>query len=320
MTTATITTAAIAATAAKIKPQQSGKAPPHLAGPSSLYAVLIREAAMSELRELSSHCQSALIRRSARARWVHDSGMSQTAIDSQQETSESSASLTILVVEDDPRMQKVLQRVFLPEGLSVVIASDGREAMTRFAQLRPSAVVLDLTLPHISGREVCKEMKRIAPDVPVLIVSAITEVFDKVLLFELGADDYITKPFSPRELLARVSAAIRRHQRKSKPADEAQEYRFGYCVIHFGSMTLERNGAPVVLTSLEFKLLKFFTQHAELMLSRELLLNEVWGYHSYPSTRTVDNQILKLRQKLEVDPSNPRHLLTLYGSGYKFVP
>lgn len=247
--------------------------------------------------------------------------MSQTAIDPpQQETSESTTGATILVVEDDPRMQKVLQRVFLPEGLTVVIASDGREALAKFTELRPGAVVLDLTLPHISGREVCKEIKRIAPDIPVLIVSAITEVFDKVLLFELGADDYITKPFSPRELLARVSAAIRRHQRKSKPADEVQEYRFGECVIHFGSMTVERNGAPVVLTSLEFKLLKFFTQHAELMLSRELLLNEVWGYHSYPSTRTVDNQILKLRQKLEIDPSDPRHLLTLYGSGYKFVP
>jgi DNA-binding response OmpR family regulator len=252
---------------------------------------------------------------------VHDSGMNQMVADAlPQESSESTAGATVLVVEDDPRMQKVLQRVFAPEGITVTVAGDGREALALFSTLRPNAVVLDLTLPHVSGRDVCREIKRIAPDVPVLIVSAITEVVDKVLLFELGADDYITKPFSPRELLARVSVAIRRERRKGKPSFEAEEYRFGECVIDFGRMTVERNGVPVVLTSLEFKLLKFFTQHPEMMLSRELLLNEVWGYHSYPTTRTVDNQILKLRQKLEVDPPNPRHLLTLYGSGYKFVP
>ncbi len=237
-----------------------------------------------------------------------------------QDASGVAAGATVLVVEDDPRMQKVLQRVFLNEGITVVVAGDGREALARFATLQPDAVVLDLNLPHISGREVCREIKRTSPEVPVLIVSAVTDVVDKVLLFELGADDYVTKPFSPRELLARVTAAIRRQRRNDMPSEEVQEFRFGECVVHFGRMSVERNGVPVVLTSLEFKLLKFFTEHPEIVLSRELLLTEVWGYHSYPTTRTVDNQILKLRQKLEINPSDPRHLLTLYRSGYKFVP
>jgi DNA-binding response OmpR family regulator len=148
------------------------------------------------------------------------------------------------------------------------------------------------------------------------VLSAITEVVDKVLLLELGADDYVTKPFSPRELTARVQAAIRRQRKPAAPTT----YRFADCEIDFKKMTARRGGDPVVLTAHEFKLLKFFTENVERVLTREVLLNEVWGYNFYPTTRTVDNQILKLRQKLELDPANPRHLLTIYGAGYKFVP
>jgi DNA-binding response OmpR family regulator len=176
--------------------------------------------------------------------------------------------------------------------------------------------VLDLILPQISGRELCQKFKAISPETPVIVVSAISEVVDKVLLLELGAEDYVTKPFSPRELMARVQAAIRRRRR---PAT-ATTYRFADCEVDFQKMTVVRNGHPVTLTSHEFKLLKFFTDNAERVLSREELLNEVWGYNCYPTTRTVDNQMLKLRQKLEPDPANPRHLLTIYGAGYKFVP
>lgn len=223
---------------------------------------------------------------------------------------------TILVVEDDPRMQRVLQRMFLAENYDVVTAGDGQAGLDLFRERRPVAVVLDLILPQISGRELCQKFKAISSDTPVLVVSAIAEVVDKVLLLELGADDYVTKPFSPRELMARVQAAIRRRR---KPA-AAASYRFADCEVDFKKMTVHRNGQPVQLTSHEFKLLKFFTDHAERVLSREELLNEVWGYNCYPTTRTVDNQILKLRQKLEPNPADPRHLLTVYGAGYKFVP
>lgn len=223
---------------------------------------------------------------------------------------------TILVVEDDPRMQRVLQRMFAAERYEVVKAGDGNAALELFRSKIPIAVVLDLILPHISGRELCQKFKTIAPETPVIMVSAISEVVDKVLLLELGADDYVTKPFSPRELMARVQAAIRRRR---KPVS-ADSYRFADSEVDFKKMTAVRNGAPVILTSHEFRLLKFFTDHAERVLSREELLNEVWGYNCYPTTRTVDNQILKLRQKLESDPANPVHFLTIYGAGYKFVP
>lgn len=223
---------------------------------------------------------------------------------------------TILIVEDDPRMQRVLQRVFSAEQYEVATAEDGQAALDLFRSRKPLAVVLDLILPHISGRELCQKFKAISPEIPVVVVSAISEVVDKVLLLELGADDYVTKPFSPRELMARVQAAIRRRRR---PATSST-YRFADCEVDFKKMTVLRGGQPVTLTSHEFKLLKFFTDNAERVLSREELLNEVWGYNCYPTTRTVDNQMLKLRQKLEPEPANPRHLLTIYGAGYKFVP
>jgi DNA-binding response OmpR family regulator len=223
---------------------------------------------------------------------------------------------TILVVEDDPRMQRVLQRMFCAEQYEVATAGDGQTALDLFRSRKPLAVVLDLILPQISGRELCQKFKAISQETPVIVVSAISEVVDKVLLLELGADDYVTKPFSPRELMARVQAAIRRRRR---PAI-SNTYRFADCEVDFKKMTVVRNGQSITLTSHEFKLLKFFTDNAERVLSREELLNEVWGYNCYPTTRTVDNQMLKLRQKLEPDPANPRHLLTIYGAGYKFVP
>jgi len=223
---------------------------------------------------------------------------------------------TILIVEDDPRMQKVLRKIFVDERYTVVVAGDGQTALDLFRAERPLAVVLDLILPQISGRELCQRFKEISSQTPVIVLSAISEVVDKVLLLELGADDYVTKPFSPRELTARIQAAIRRQRKPPTPS----LFRFADCEIDFKSMTASRAGLAVVLTAHEFKLLKFFTENVNRVLTREILLNEVWGYNSYPTTRTVDNQILKLRQKLESDPANPKHLLTIYGAGYKFVP
>jgi DNA-binding response OmpR family regulator len=222
----------------------------------------------------------------------------------------------ILIIEDDPRMQRTLERTFAQEHYSTLIAGDGQTGLDLFRSEHPLAVVLDLILPNISGRELCGTFKQLSSETPIIVLSAISEVADKVLLLELGADDYLTKPFSPRELTARVQAAIRRQRKPALPST----YRFGDCEVDFKKMTVRRNGNSVVLTAHEFKLLKFFTDNAERVLTRDVLLNEVWGYNFYPTTRTVDNQILKLRQKLEPDPTNPRHLLTIYGAGYKFVP
>ena len=223
---------------------------------------------------------------------------------------------TVLIIEDDPRMQKVLRRIFTEEHYAVNVAGDGQTGIDMFRSARPIAVVLDLILPRISGREVCQTLKSVSSETPIVVLSAISDVADKVLLLELGADDYVTKPFSPRELTARVQAAIRRQRKSSVP----NLFRFGDCEIDFRSMTARRNGITVVLTAHEFKLLKYLTSNIDRVLTRDVLLNEVWGYNAYPTTRTVDNQILKLRQKLEPDPANPKHLLTIYGAGYKFVP
>jgi|ERR1035441_2841751 DNA-binding response OmpR family regulator len=222
---------------------------------------------------------------------------------------------TILVIEDDAQILKVLHRLFAAEGYVIVSASNGTQGLELFSTQTVDAVVLDLMLPGVSGRDICRSMKQSAPDTPVVIVSAISEVADKVLLLELGADDYVTKPFSPRELLARVQAAIRRTKRsRVKP-----HVAFGDVQVDFVTMRAIKSGRQVPLTAHEFKLLRFFVENPDRVLSREELLNEVWGYNSYPTTRTVDNQILKLRQKLEESPANPVHFCTVHGAGYRFV-
>lgn len=223
---------------------------------------------------------------------------------------------SILVIEDDPRIQKALTRLFSSEGYEVRIAADGQAGWEDSRTLKPLAVVLDLMLPGIGGRELCRLMKEDQPERPVIILSAVSEVVDKVLLLELGADDYVTKPFSPRELLARVEAAIRR----SAKSNSAKLIQFEEIAIDAAKMEVRRDGVLVVLTAHEFKLLRYFVENAGRVLTRGELLNDVWGYNSYPNTRTVDNQILKLRQKLERDPAQPRHFLTVHGAGYKFVP
>jgi DNA-binding response OmpR family regulator len=221
----------------------------------------------------------------------------------------------ILVVEDDPAVQKALRRLFETEGYVVETQSDGRAALDSFQSLAPAAVVLDLRLPKVSGRDVCKEIKALAPTLPIVVLSAASDVSDKVLLLELGADDYVTKPFSPRELLARVRAALRHTVR----APEVTVVSFDGISVDFRKMEVKRDAKPVVLTAQEFKTFQFLVQNADRVISRDELLNEVWGYQNYPSTRTVDNHILKLRQKLEKDPSSPVHFRTVHGMGYKFV-
>src|SRR5215468_7311924 len=233
---------------------------------------------------------------------------------------------TVLVVEDSRAMQRTLQRLFESDSLHVQIAPDGVSGLDSFRKELPSVVVLDLKLPSLSGKELCREFKALAASVPIVVLSANSEVDDEVLLLELGADDYVTKPFSPKELLARVRRAMRRGGAKSVaftgiPAKttEHQVLTFGDARIDFTSMEADRAGAPVAMTAQEFKLLKFFASSPGMVHSRDSLLNEVWGYQNYPSSRTVDNHVLRLRQKLEPDPANPKYFLTVHGAGYKFV-
>jgi DNA-binding response OmpR family regulator len=220
----------------------------------------------------------------------------------------------ILVVEDDRAVHRALRRLFEPEGYAVDTAFDGQSGLETFRAAQPSAVVLDLRLPGMPGRDVCREIKTTAPAVPVIVLSAASDVMDKVLLLELGADDYVTKPFSPKELLAR--AAVRRSSR----AVVSETFTFDGVIVDFLQMQVTRDGQEVTLTPQEFKIVKFMAQNPGRVVSREELLNTVWGYQNYPTTRTVDNHILKLRQKLETDPANPIHFRTVHGVGYKFVP
>jgi DNA-binding response OmpR family regulator len=221
----------------------------------------------------------------------------------------------ILVVEDDRAVQKALKRLFEGENFAVEISPDGKSAIEAFRREAPSAVVLDLRLPAMSGRDVCREIKQAAPSLPIIVLSATSDVSDKVLLLELGADDYVTKPFSPRELLARVRVALRRNARPGA----FDSVKFDGVYADFTRMEARRDDVLVALTPQEFKTLKFFVQNEERVITRNELLNDVWGYQNYPSTRTVDNHILKLRQKLEKDPANPVHFRTVHGIGYKFV-
>jgi DNA-binding response OmpR family regulator len=234
---------------------------------------------------------------------------------------------TVLIVEDSRVMQRTLHRLFKADSLQVQIASDGPTGLDLFRKEPPNAVVLDLKLPGISGKELCREFKSIAAPVPIVILSASSEVEDKVLLLELGADDYVTKPFSPKELLARVRRAMRRAEIVlttatpvvGKPVSQ-EVLTFGTCRINFTCMEATVAGKPITLTAQEFKLLRYLAECQSRVISREELLNEVWGYQNYPSTRTVDNHVLRLRQKLEPNPSDPRYLMTVKGAGYKFVP
>ena len=182
----------------------------------------------------------------------------------------------ILVVEDDRAVQKALKRLFEAEGFAVEISADGKSALEAYRATTPAAVVLDLRLPAMSGRDVCREIKEQAPALPVIILSAASDVSDKVLLLELGADDYVTKPFSPRELVARVRAALRRSSRSAT----SDVTGFDGISVDFIRMEVMRDGQEIGLTAQEFKTLKFLLQNAERVISRDELLNEVWGYQN----------------------------------------
>jgi len=222
----------------------------------------------------------------------------------------------ILVIEDDVALRKILRRLFSSEGYEVDVVPDAASGLERLRRIVPAAVVLDLPRPGSSGCDLCKEIAGSNAGLPLLVLSGSSDVADKVLLLEMGADDYITVPFSPRELVARLRALIRRSSRVS-PEDV---YVFADVMVDFSRIEITRGREKITVTPKEFKTLQFLTRNAQRVISRDELLDKVWGYENYPCTRTVDNHMLRLRQKLEIDPSNPSHFLTVHGIGYKFVP
>jgi DNA-binding response OmpR family regulator len=223
----------------------------------------------------------------------------------------------IVVIEHDGALRKILRRLFSLEGYEVDVVSDVAAGLEMLRQRRPSAAILDLPHPGSSGCDLCREIASLVPDLPLVILSSSSKIADKVLLLEMGADDYMTIPFSPRELVARLRALIRRASRSTR---EANVYIFADVMVDFFKTEITRRGQKIAVTRKEFETLEFLAKNAQRVISREELLNEVWGYQHYPCTRTVDNHMLRLRQKLESDPSKPLHFLTVHGRGYKFLP
>jgi len=222
----------------------------------------------------------------------------------------------ILIVEDEPNMVAGLRDNFEFEGYEVLSAYNGVEGLERALAESPDLVLLDVMMPKMSGLDVCKQLKAKRPSIPIIMLTARGQEVDKVVGLELGADDYVTKPFSIRELIARVKAVLRRSRTLPKEHDR---YSFGDADVNLHTCQVNRGGKQVELSAIEFELLKYFICHAGEVLTRDRLLEEVWGYDSYPSTRTVDAHLVRLRQKLEPDPEQPHFFLTVHGMGYRFV-
>lgn len=222
----------------------------------------------------------------------------------------------ILVVEDEPNMVAGLRDNFEFEGYEVITASDGIEGLRLALEESPDLVVLDVMMPRMSGLEVCKQLRVKRGSIPIIMLTARGQELDKVVGLELGADDYVTKPFSIRELLARVKAVLRRTAVLPK---HEEQHSFGDVEVDLRRHRVLRSGKVLDVSSKEFELLKYFICHAGEPLSRDRLLEEVWGYENYPTTRTVDTHLVRLRQKLEPDPEQPQYFLTVHGTGYQFV-
>ncbi len=223
----------------------------------------------------------------------------------------------ILIVEDDGAIAAGLRQAFVAEGFEVDVATDGPRGLERARSGKPSLVILDIMLPGMSGFEITKKLRDENHRVPIILLTARGEEDDRVLGLELGADDYITKPFSLRELVARVRSVLRRMQPGAK---QPELYRFGDVTVDFKRQGLSKRGQPVELSAREFRLLAYFIAHAGTVLSREQLLNDIWGYEVFPTTRTVDNHIARLRKKIEDEPDAPRFIRTARGAGYLFEP
>ncbi|HEX7419867.1 MAG TPA: response regulator transcription factor [Thermoanaerobaculia bacterium] len=223
---------------------------------------------------------------------------------------------TIFIVEDDPAMTVALRDGFEFEKYTVDMANDGEQAMRMAARGRYDVIILDVMLPKKSGFDICKELREKGNNTPIIMLTARGQEIDKIVGLKLGADDYVTKPFSFIELLARVEAVMRRAQRR-KAADQVS---FGEVKLDFRTYQATKSAQPLELTPREFSILRYFLDHPNEVVSRETLLNHVWGYDPSAFTRTVDTHMARLRQKIEPTPAEPRHLITVHRVGYKFVP
>ena len=222
----------------------------------------------------------------------------------------------LLLVEDEPGLVLTLTDRLLREGYAVESSVDGESGLERAASSGFDLILLDVMLPRLNGLDLLRELRRRGNETPVIVLTARGQVVDKVVGLKLGADDYVTKPFEMMELLARIEAKLRR---APAPVRTADAYQFGAVSIDFRKAEVTRDGQPVELAAREFQLLRYFIEHRGATLTREELLNEVWGYNSMPSTRTVDVHVAWLRQKLEPVPKHPQYILTVHGLGYKFA-
>ena len=224
----------------------------------------------------------------------------------------------VLVVEDDATVAEVVVRYLEREGFEVESVGDGNQALERAGSSLPDLVVLDLMLPGLDGLEVCRRLRAVAP-IPVIMLTARGEESDRVLGLELGADDYVSKPFSPRELTARVKSVLRRAQGPLSPIDASGVLTVGDLEVDLAAREVRRHGEVVTLTTREFELLVFLVRHPRRVFRREELLEHVWGY-TYGDTSTVTVHIRRLREKIEPDPSAPRIIQTVWGAGYRLDP
>ncbi len=224
----------------------------------------------------------------------------------------------ILIIEDDAAILRGLKDNLEYESYEVLTAADGEEGYHLIKEKKPDLIILDLMLPKMNGYELCRKVRNEGVTTPILMLTARGEEMDRVHGLDLGADDYVTKPFSVPELLARIRAIIRRIQ-KAKTGELPKELQFGEVSIDFKSFEARKGDEILDMSRKEFGILRLLAARAGEVITRDELLDEVWGYDQYPTTRTVDNHIALLRTKLEDDPSQPRHLITVHGVGYKLV-
>jgi DNA-binding response OmpR family regulator len=223
---------------------------------------------------------------------------------------------TVLVIEDDAAIAHGLEEALTGEHYKVLTALTGEKGLSLAKGNAVDMITLDLKLPDRSGADICRELRAAGIVAPILVLSSKKEEMDKVLLLEIGADDYVTKPFSVRELMARVKALLRRHTELKK---DVEEYSFGTVYVDFRKQEVTKGKKALSLSAKELEILKYLIIHEGEVVTRERLLNDVWGYETFPTTRTVDNYILALRKKLEDTPSKPKHVLTIHTAGYKFM-